>query len=91
MLKRLFLSAKRIKMIVTSTIALAVLALVANIASGNLHLARHGLIQFHPSFTGSDITLYPGHHPEHDMDDHVHVEPQLSHLLYYSQEGHRRK
>lgn len=78
-------------MILKSSVTFAVLALVANTASGNLHLARHGLVQFHPSFTGDYITLYPGHHPEHDMDDHVHVEPQLNHLLYYSQEGHRRE
>lgn len=72
-------------------VGLVVLALAASIASGNLHLARHGLLQFHPSCTGDGITLYPGHRPDHDADHLMHVEPQLEHVLYYSQEGHRRK
>lgn len=82
---------RRAKMLPKSATALALVALIAEVASGNLHLAKHGLLQFHPSFTRDAITLYPGHHPEHDVDHMKHVEPQLDHVLYYSQEGHRRE
>ncbi|KAH8890636.1 hypothetical protein GQ53DRAFT_765831 [Thozetella sp. PMI_491] len=54
-----------------------------------LHLATHGLLQIHPSFTGEGISLFPGLHPDHDLDDLEHLTPKLSNELYYSQEGHR--
>ena len=70
---------------------LVVVAFAITTASARLHLAHHGLLQIHPSFRGDTIALYPSHHPDHDMEDMIHIQPQHEQLLYYSQEGHRRK
>lgn len=78
-------------MALQSIVCVALLSLTSSVSSEALHLATRGILQVAPSFAGHGILLYPGHHPEHDADDLAHLTPQLSNVLYYSQEGHRRK
>jgi len=56
-----------------------------------LHLATRGLLQTHASLVGRGVTLYPAHAPEHETDDDEHLAPAQHHVLYYAQEGHRRR
>lgn len=58
-------------------------------AAAQLHLATQGLLQIPPSFVSKAITLFPAHHPEHDVEDLGHLIPQETKEIYYSQEGHR--
>lgn len=67
------------------------LALAGSVSAHNLHLGTKGLLQIAPSFSGDGITMYPAHRPGHDPEDLIHLKPQDSHELYYSQEGHRRE
>lgn len=65
--------------------------LATNVAEGGLHLATRGLLQTHASLAGRGIALYPAHSPGHETDDVEHLAPARHHVLYYAQEGHRRK
>ncbi|KAL7911957.1 hypothetical protein GGI35DRAFT_492031 [Trichoderma velutinum] len=71
------------------TLCTAWLALATIAAAKGLHLSTKGLLQIPPSFAGNGVFMYPGHHPDHDADDFVHLTPRGSNELYYSQEGHR--
>lgn len=71
-------------------VTLSMLLTIAASRQG-LHLATHGLLQIHPSFSNKGVFLYPGHHPDHDSNDLEHLTPKVEQQLHYAQEGHRRK
>ena len=58
-------------------------------ARDDLHLAAQHHLQIPPSFAGNKIALYPAHRPGHEASSLDHLTPPTTHLLYYSQEGHR--
>jgi hypothetical protein len=70
---------------------LAVLGIAVTTSAIGLHKAVDGLLQVTPSFSGNDVALHPGLDPKHDSHDLEHLVAGLDKVLYYSQEGHRRK
>ncbi|KAI1817053.1 hypothetical protein GGS20DRAFT_535201 [Poronia punctata] len=65
------------------------LVLHAASVQAGLHLAHKGLLQYHASFAGKGVSLFPAHHPNHSIDSLDHIVPKINHELYFSQEGHR--
>ena len=59
------------------------------VSAFGLHAAQQGLLQIPPAFAKEGVNLYPALHPEHDHSDLIHLIPEGSKRMHFSQEGHR--